>query len=342
MERFFSLSGLLVLVMVSGCANYSSSHEYYKERPEAKLEVPPGLDRPIEKMDMAIPDGKQTSTTYSSFRGGCREPEDKTELQIVQLEDLKVKREGGFIWLQADASPHSLWHPVQAFLKENEYSLARQDDELGIIETRWLVSRQDDIEQRSKYRLRFEFGANPSSSEIYLSLRQQSKLSNGWQRTEADHEQEIEMLKRLALYLGDSEVEFQQQTAVETEVVLTEQGDSGGISITLNYGFDEAWRRTIQAIENSGDNVEERSINQRFLLARFEDHSSAAKSRNQSWMGKILTPSDKHDAGRFRIEFFGAGDGHTTLQIQDLQGQVTNSERAKQIMMQLEQTLAEQ
>ena len=45
MNHRFSLLGLLLVSFaLNGCANYSASHEYYKARPEAKLEIPPGLE----------------------------------------------------------------------------------------------------------------------------------------------------------------------------------------------------------------------------------------------------------------------------------------------------------
>jgi len=341
MSNRFSLLALVLLVSVAlnGCSNYSASHEYYKARPEAKLEIPPGLDRPVEKLDMALPKVVDGNTTYSSYRGDCKQ--DSTTLKMVAQQDLSVVREGNFIWLQANANPEQLWEPTRSFLKHKGFSLAQDDDDLGILESDWFEYQEDGHTLRDKYRLRFEYGKTAGSSEIYLSLRSEVLSGDQWQPREVDVELEIEMLKRLALYLGDSEVEFSELATADTEVSLQDRGKKGGLGLIINHGFNDTWRRTIQAIEKSGNMVEERLVNQRFLIARFEDKSEAAKARKSSWMGNVLTPSKKHAVGRYRIEFFILDENRTEIQIQNLQGKVTSSKRAKQVMSQLEQTFSE-
>ncbi len=341
MNNRFSLLSLILLVSVvlNGCSNYSASHEYYKARPEAKLEIPPGLDRPIEKLDMALPKAVDGNTTYSSYRGDCKQ--ESSTLKMVDQQDLSVVREGHFIWLQANANPEQLWEPTRHFLKNKGFTLAQDDDDLGILESNWFEYQGESLTLRDKYRLRFEYGKTAGSSEIYLSLRSEVLLGDQWQPRDADVELEIEMLKRLALYLGDSEVEFSELTTADTEVSLQDRGKKGGLGLIINHGFDDTWRRTIQAIEKSGNAVEERLVNQRFLIARFEDKSEEAKARKSSWMGNVLTPSKKHAVGRYRIEFFILDENRTEIQIQNLQGKVTSSKRAKQVMSQLEQALSE-
>lgn len=340
--RSASLLMLLVCItLVTGCSNYSASHEYYKARPEAKLEIPPGLQHPIEKRDMALPESSTASTTtYSSYSGDCKL--DPSTLHMTPLQHLEVKREGAFIWLHADANPDQLWAPSREFLKKKGFSFSMDEDDLGILETAWFEYQEDGLTLRDKYRLRFEFGKLPGSSDVYLSLRKEALVDSQWQPREVDPELEVEMLKRLARDLGEGEIAFSEVAVADTKVSLHERGKEGGLSLVVNHGFDEAWRRVIKAIEADGDFVEERSINQRFLIARFEDRSAAEKARKSSWMGNVLTPSDKHAAGRFRIEFFNLESATTEVQIQDLQGRVTLSKRAKRVMESLEQTLAEQ
>ncbi len=339
-HRFFLLGlALLLSVMLSGCSNYSASHEYYKARPEAKLEIPPGLDRPVERLDMTLPKAADGTATYSSYSGDCKQ--DPSTLNMVAQKDLSVVREGDFIWLHANTNPEQLWGAARSFLKKKGFGIARDDDDLGILESDWFEYQEDGHSLRDKYRLRFEYGKTAGSSEIYLSLRGE-RLSDGeWQPRETDVELEIEMLKRLARYLGDSEVEFSEVPTAETEVALHDRGKKGGLSLVINHGFDDAWRRTLRAIEESGNHIEERSINQRFLIARFEDKSEAAKARRSSWMGSVLIPSEKHAEGRFRIEFFIRGENSTEVQIQNLQGKATSSERAKRVISELEQALSE-
>ncbi len=341
MSYRFCLLGLALLLSVtlSGCSNYSASHEYYKARPEAKLEIPPGLDRPVERLDMTLPVVADGTTTYSSYSGNCTQ--DPSTLKMVALQDLSVVREGDFIWLHANTNPEQLWQPTRSFLKKKGFGIARDDDDLGILESGWFEYQEDGHALRDKYRLRFEFGKTAGSSDIYLSLRGERLSGGEWQPRETDVELEIEMLKRLARYLGDSEVEFSEVPTAETEVALHDRGKKGGLSLVINHGFDEAWRRTIRAIEKSGNSVEERSINQRFLIARFDDKSEAAKARQSSWMGNVLTPSDKHAVGRYRIEFFIRDENSTEIQLQNQQGKVTSSERAKRVISELEQALSE-
>lgn len=338
--RIVLIALLMGLIMLSGCSNYSASHEYYKARPEAKLEIPPGLDRPIEKQDMALPESSTRSATYSNYSGDCKQ--DPAVLHMVSLQHLEIKREGNFVWLHANANPDQLWGPSREFLEQKGFSLSMDDDDLGLLETAWFEYQEDGQTLRDKYRLRFEFGKAPGSSEIYLSLRSEALLENQWQAREVDPELEIEMLKRLARHLGSEEVAFSEIQTADTEVSLHQRGKEGGLSLVINHDFAETWRRVIKAIEENGDFVEERSVNQRYLIARFEDKSDAAKARKNSWMGSVLTPSEKHAVGRFRIEFFNLQSATTEIQIQDLQGRVTLSKRAKKVMESLEQTLAEQ
>jgi outer membrane protein assembly factor BamC len=341
--KFLRVMPLLVVVSAvvsTGCSNYSASHEYYKARPEAKLEIPPGLTRPMDDKTMDIPE-KQGVTTYSSYAGGgCKEPQ-ITASSMPKQEMITLKREGPYLWLVANAEPEQVWPVAQQFVQNKGFKLEREDTRLGLMETEWVEKQElDTVPLRERFRLRFEYGQLAGTTEIYLSQQMQSRDGKEglWQPQPADPESELTMLKSLAQFLGASSVEFKETEVLKTEVQLQDRGKEG-MSLVIQADFQESWKRAIKVMENLGATVEERSINQRFLIARFEDKKE--RSVKSSWLGKVMVPSEKHALSRFRFEFFDRQDGGTTLQIQDLQAKPAKGDRPKSVMEQLEQALGE-
>ena len=230
---------------------FESKKVDYKTQPETgqPLDVPPDLT-PITPDDRyAIPDrDKGKGTTYSQYSKdqgqgqgqgqGTAKPaaeENKPAAVVAVLPQLangvRMERDGALRWLVVKATPEQVWPVLKAFWISNGFTLKLDDPKIGVMETDWAQSReaapQDFFKRmlntvvdnlfssplRDKYRTRIERGAEPGTTEIYVTHKGMEEVlakdytGTSWQTRPEDVELENEYLKKLALRLGTSQSE---------------------------------------------------------------------------------------------------------------------------------------
>lgn len=196
------------------------------------LDVPPDLTQLAKDNRAQVQGGSISASALSATRpAATSSAQAATVAGTVAANvagDVKLERAGTERWLHTSAKPEQLWPQLRAFWQELGMELAKDQPDLGVMETNWAENRaklpQDFIRstvgrvfenlystgERDMYRTRIERGAN--GTDIFISHRgmqevytSQARDSTAWQNRPSDPMLEAEMLSRLMLKLGGQE-----------------------------------------------------------------------------------------------------------------------------------------
>ena len=233
--RLSSLALAVMGVVSAGCSSVSDilpdskKIEYKSAGKVPSLEVPPDLSQITRDDRYAVPDaagkGSATFSAYSSDRTPAAQA--KNSVVLPNVEKIRVERSGNQRWLVVTAPADKLWGPVKDFWQETGFIVVIERPDAGVMETDWAENRAkigDDIirntigkfldsvystGERDKFRTRFEPGAEPGTTDIFISHRgmeevytSSAKDDTRWQPRAADPELEAEMLRRMMVRLG--------------------------------------------------------------------------------------------------------------------------------------------
>jgi outer membrane protein assembly factor BamC len=361
--------------LLAGCGSiFESSKVDYKSAAKLPpLEVPPDLTAPTADERFDVPDvgGAKGSATFSTYKDekGQVKAGDKAESVLPAIDKMRVVRSGSERWLVVPGTPASLWPAIKEFWGQAGFTLSEEKPAAGVMETEWAENRAkipDDIirrtigsvidglystPERDKYRTRLEPGAEPGTTEIYISHRgmyeiytNEGHTETKWQPRPPDPDLEAEMLRRLMVRLGATEEKAKAQVAtpeaVPEKAKLIVAAD-GGASLQLQEPFDRAWRRVGLALDRVGFTVEDRDRSQGFYYVRYVD-PDAAKGDDKGFLSKLaFWKSDKPEAGeksQYRIHVKG-DDNASDVKVLTREGGVDTSESAKKILNLLHEQL---
>ena len=217
LNRCFGLAIALMLgacgsVMETDKVNYKSQSDENKAAP---LEVPPDLTKMSRNKRYEMPAGSVSAKAIGAVNNTATESANTSPLALA---DIQIKRSGGQMWLEVNRSPDALWPLIKDFWIESGFTLTREEQQLGLIETDWAENRaklpQDFIRrnlgkvldslystgERDKFRIRLERTPN-NHTELLISHRglvevYADKLSKSttWQVRPSDPELEKEFL----------------------------------------------------------------------------------------------------------------------------------------------------
>jgi outer membrane protein assembly factor BamC len=296
--------------MATGCQSINSlfSSEKVDYRSAGKLpplEVPPDLTRPGRDDRYQVPGsptgGSATYSVYNAERSG-RTPGAATEV-LPNVDKVRLQRAGSERWLVVPESPDKLWPVVKEFWQDNGFLLRVEMPDVGVMETDWAENRaripQDPIRnvlgkfldsvyssgERDKFRTRLERGAEPNTTEIYISHRGMVEVitttNTGrggydgtlWQPRAPDPELEAEFLRRLMVRLGVEDQRAQAMVSPErgVERARIAKAPGGASTLELAEPFDRAWRRVGLALDRVGFTVEDRDRSNGAYFVRYVD-----------------------------------------------------------------------
>lgn len=206
--------------------------------------------------------------------------------------------------------------------------------------------------ERDLYRTRVERDPK-GGSDIFISHRgmqevytSQGRDQTAWQPRPSDPSLEAEMLSRLMLKLGgkadDAKALVASAAAQEppkpSALAVGGEGSAKPArrplsevpeSLTVNDGFDRAWRRVGLSLDRHGFTIEDRDRNQGLLYLRYADPEQAGKDEPnffQRLMGaKASTPT------RYRISVKSDG-AKSTVRVLDDKGQTQTNDDARRIL----------
>jgi outer membrane protein assembly factor BamC len=372
----FRLSGLVAAAAMSlaACSGNilpdSKKIEYKSAGKLPSLEVPPDLTQPTRDERYAVPDiNPKSSATYSEYAGERGGTATSTAPAVLpSVDKMRIERAGSQRWLVVAGTPEKLWPSIKEFWQDTGFIVDVELPEAGVMETDWAENRaklpQDIIRQtlgrmfdslystaeRDKFRTRLEPGAEPGTTEIYVSHRgmyevyiNEGKTETRWQPRPAEPELEAEMLRRLMVRLGVDETRAKTLVASEPKLErakLTRAADGAG-ALSLQESFDRAWRRVGLALDRVGFTVEDRDRSQGLYYVRYIDPEIANRKKDdeKGWLAKLnptnLFKSNKTEVdpkAQYRIHVTSGSGGDSSVRILTREGGVDNSETARKIL----------
>lgn len=290
----------LVVATTTGCASRSAGSDYYKAKSTRDLEFPPGLSAPQEDRSMAIPEQKTVgTTTLSAFAGGdCK---GKADREVLPSQDgVDIKRDNYHVWMQVTGTPTQIWPWVRDFWSGKGFEIEQDTPRLGIMVTNWFEYSevQDGPKKKDRYRTRLESASDASKTEIHLTLQQltavKEKGLTRWVGGEADAEQEIEMIKRLAVYLGANSTAINQAKVEnipgQTEVIRDSQGY---VRLLIRGNGDSTLQNFRDGLDRINAKVKQIDGDKLRYQITIEGTDKAPPKPQQAWMESILQPSGK-------------------------------------------------
>jgi len=282
--------------------------------------------------------------------------------------DVRLERSGTDRWLHTSATPEQVWPQLRAFWRDNGLEVVKEQPEVGILETNWAENRaklpQDLIRstigrvfdglystgERDMYRTRVERSAN--GTDIFISHRGMQEVytttakdSTAWQNRPSDPTLEAEMLSRLMLKLGGQESAAKAivADAPKTADAKPSTQATGGAdplrprrplsevpdSLTVNDGFDRAWRRVGLSLDRHGFTIEDRDRAAGLFYLRYADPEKAGQDEPNFF--QKLFGAKGSALVRYRVSVKADGD-KSTVRILDDRGQAITDDNAKRIL----------
>ena len=361
---------VLACVALAACSGFelpTKKVEYKSAGKLAPLEVPPDLTRPTGDERFMVPESARGAATYSAYqreRGGRSEVVGTGGMLPVQ-DSARVERAGTQRWLVVQGQPEQLWPVVKDFWQEIGFIVNVEMPEAGVMETDWAENRAripDGIirntlgrvldavystSERDKFRTRLERGAQPGTTEIYISHRGMEEVyttfsvetgtgkDTKWQPRPASPELEAEMLRRLMVRLGVQEERAKSVVAsanAPQRAVLHKRPE--GSALALNEQFDRAWRRVGLALDRVGFTVEDRDRSKGLYYVRYIDPEIDNKSaENRGWLSrfKFWGSNDKEKKEQYRVLVKDAGE-RAEVNVLNKEGAMEQSATANRIL----------
>ena len=364
MSRNQILTTMLCLLL-AGCGFTSNKGSDYRSQGGKipSLEVPPDLTSPIADDRFVIPDSKATSfSTYTRERGSV--PVSGSAV-LPKVENARIERAGEQRWLVVKATPAQVWSTTKEFWAETGFVLKRETPEAGIMETDWAENRSKipediirrtigrvldglyDTGTRDKFRTRIEPGAEPGTTDIYISHRgveeiytSAEKNTTVWQPKPADKELEAEMLARLMVKFGfgggaDRASTVATAAGTSANVSRASYDKTKGGALKVNEPFDRAWRRVGLALDRVGFTVEDRDRSKGLFFVRYIDPEADAKTGKDKGFLEKLAFWRKDDPitskPQYRV-FVSEAAGISDVVVQDAGGKLDDSTTARRIL----------
>jgi outer membrane protein assembly factor BamC len=355
----------LVLAACSSVEIPTKKVDYKSTTKLPNLEIPPDLARPGSDERFTVPDsgaGKGTAT-YSDFNKdrASRPQAGSTQVVLPNVENVRIERAGTQRWLVVPGSPEQIWPAVKDFWQQTGFVVNVETPEAGVMETDWSENRAKIPEtglrgfvgraldslystsERDKYRTRLERGAQPGTTEIYVSHRGMEEVyitkdqdQLRWQPRPPDPDLEAEMLRRMMIRFGVDGERAKTQVAsakLEPQAKLNKGGAAGSM-LALNDQFDRAWRRVGLALDRVGFTVEDRDRSKGLYFVRYIDPDADIKTtEDKGWLSKLKFWGNTKIQSKEQYRILVQGDGSgAEVRVLDKDGTREQSDTANRIL----------
>ena len=347
------------------------------------LEIPPDLTRPSSNDNFVVPDiNPRGEATYSAYSKERASAPDSSRAAILPAQDIaRIERSGNQRWLVVKSEPGAVWNVVREFWQETGFIIDTENPNAGVMETDWAETRAkipDDswfrtmlaralrdtnigvnspvaAGERVKFRTRLERGAEPGTTEVYISYRGMDEVVSSdpfadtsgkptlWKARVSDPEIEAEMLSRLMTRFGVKQELAKAEAAASRAPVPARatliKGQDGAGTLSVNDQFDRAWRRVGLALDRVGFTVEDRDRSKGLYFVRYVDPNADDKSaaQSKSILSKLnpFSRSEKKPAAssgdQFRIQVKDA-DSVSQINVLGKDGNQEKSDTANRIL----------
>ena len=373
-RRFTGFTLSLLAIALAGCSILPESKkiEYKSAGKAPTLEVPPDLSQIARDDRYLVPDAAgKGSATFSAYNAD-RTPLAQAQNSVVlpQVDKVRVERSGNQRWLVVAAPADKLWDTVKDFWQETGFIINIERPEAGVMETDWAENRAkigDDVirnalgrlldslystGERDKFRTRFEPGATPGTTDVFISHRameevytSSAKDDTRWQPRAPDPELEAEMLRRLMVRLGSEEKRAEAAVATakaEPRAQLAKSVDGAG-ALEVFERFDRAWRRVGLALDRVGFTVEDRDRSRGLYFVRYVDPEIDNRSKkDDGWLAKLAfwKGSEPPASSKVQYRIYVSENGaQSVVKVLSAEGGTDKSDTAKKILALLLQQL---
>jgi outer membrane protein assembly factor BamC len=328
----------------------SDKVDYRSTAKAPSLVIPPDLTQLSKDTRYTVVDG---GVSASGFKTG-QTVSGQMPIAALALGDVRIERAGNQRWLVVNRPAEKLWEPVKDFWQENGFLLAMDQSNIGIMETDWAENRakipQDmfraalgkmldslySTPERDKFRTRLERDSQ-GNTEIFISHRgmmevytTEAKDQTIWQPRAADPELEAEFLRRLMVKLGASpeqaKIAATESNNKPTAKILELNGQP---AVSMQEGFDRAWRRVGLSLDRTGFTVEDRDRNKGIYYVRYV---AASENAEAGFFSKIFSSNAKNNAAvKYQIAVRTQAET-TTVTVLDEAGKPETSAVAQKIV----------
>lgn len=358
----------LSLTLLSGCSalnEFMGKEESidYKStvRVGDPLSIPPDLTQANAETRFQAPITNTGALTYNQY---AQTQADKPKMgEIVsnvlpEQDGIQVMRDGELRWLVIDKPAESIYPHLLDFWNNQGFTISSEDPSTGVMLTDWAENRAKipdswirtllssvvdqvfDSGERERFRTRIE--RVNGKTEVYISHQHmyESPTTDGaafkWVHGKEDPGLNAVMLARLMVFLGTDLERAQAQVAAveaqDTQPIVQVQDTAAQRQLTLNEGFDRAWRRVGVAIDSAGFSVEDRDRSTGEYYIRYLDADSGEKIEQPTIIGRLFRARNTAEAQRMRIRVQAQGATVSVVQVLDEQGQVLNTPTAGRII----------
>lgn len=330
------------------------------------LDIPPDLARPGTDDRFVVPGSSSPkgTATYSAYnREQERRPQTAGQTTVLpKIENVRVERAGTERWLVVPGAPEQIWPVVKEFWQETGFVVNVEKPEAGIMETDWNENRANvprsglmgmigralnsisSTNEVDKFRTRLERGAQPGTTEIYVSHRGMQEVFENeykdtlvWQPRKPDPGLEAEMLRLMMVRFGVEADRAKTEVAtakLEPQAKLNRGAD--GSLLELNDQFDRAWRRVGLALDRVGFTVEDRDRSKGLYFVRYIDPDADLKTKaeKKSWFSNLnifSSPPKAQGKEQYRILVQSDGKG-AEVRVLDKTGAREQSDTADRIL----------
>lgn len=371
--RLSSLSLAMLTLALAGCGMLPDSRrvEYKSAGKAPTLEVPPDLSQISRDDRFSVPDAAgKGSATFSAYNAD-RTPQALTKNSVVlpQVDKVRVERSGNQRWLVVALPADKLWDTVKDFWQETGFLINIERPDAGVMETDWAENRAkipDDIirntigklldslystGERDKFRTRFEQGAEPGTTDVFISHRGMEEVYTSsvkdetrWQPRPPDAELEAEMLRRLMVRLGSEEKRASVSLAsvkADPRAKLAKSDDGAGTLEVLER-FDRAWRRVGLALDRVGFTVEDRDRSKGLYFVRYVDPDADNTKKSAGMLSKLAFWKSSEPPASSKVQYrvyLREHGSETAVQVLSNEGGADKSDTAKKILNLLYQQL---
>lgn len=366
----FTVRFALIVVIGAGMSSCSTVDErraaYRNVTTLPSLEVPPDLlaiDQKDELSTATAPLGETISLSeYNRGRQGgpvtAKTPVAAPVPTVGMALDsnVRVLRDGAQWWLNISGKPSQSWDKLKLFWEQAGLELQRENLELGVIETKWTENKAGvpmssilrkafesiySNSTRDKFVMRIEPGEAADTTDIFLLHRgmQQVVKDDGtnWVPRPSDRELEVEMLKRVAVFLGTSQeratVAAAQATQEKASAVaaLDKSSDNSQAALIVNLDFARTWRRLGNALSRLEFALEDFDRGRGLYYVS----GTVADQSQKGWFSRLFG-DDEPEAHAFKVRVQDEG-ARSRVTVLTPSGEQDNSASASAFLARLEE-----
>ncbi|MCX7627097.1 MAG: outer membrane protein assembly factor BamC [Methylophilaceae bacterium] len=325
---------LLALLTLTGCDTMpfiDDTSDYKGASRGRPLEVPPDLTSISTSDTYSIPG----TATYSAYLQDQEKPGEPEKI-LPEAESVRYERAGSQRWLVVKAPPEKIWPVVREFWTDLGFAVRVENPQTGVMETEWVdattlttkdekgnyldkfqgwLDKLSSLKNRQKFRTRIDRGIEEGTTEIYLSHRSISDVTDdgkerirttvgtvetgyrfeGKERTKTQDERAIaedidaELLRRLMVKLGIAEKQSHAIIAnpVQEKRATLNKAADGTATLELKDPFDRAWRRVGLALDRIGFLVEDRNRSQGLFFVRYSDIEEESSGNEKGLLDRL-------------------------------------------------------